>query len=245
MQHKTERSPETKPPQDVKQDIGLRREERYKCSVMSSREERKSTTDNTEQERVENGETIYTCKICQKTFKREYSLRIHARSHTRCKGCQRDVLPLDLMSHNRHCKKLKKVLAREADENLMLMAKKDRRTQRYSCPHCKIMSSSKGKFLRHIHLHMVVKPFACSVCQKNYCNNQTLEKHMLIHQDKTKSAETNGDMTWTMPLEDTEEASGSPSKDLSSTISSNNVERGPSDGNKTETEMENIGCTND
>ena len=252
IQLKTERSRETKLPQDVNQEkydqtgsISLRREERQKCTVVSSREERENTPETTEQETVENGETIYTCKVCKKEFHREYSLRIHSRSHTRCKGCLRGVLPRDLMSHNRLCKKLKKVLAREADENLMLMTKKDRRTQMYSCPYCVVTSSSRNKFLRHMHHHLLVRPFACSVCQKNYCNTQALEKHMLIHQDERKSAETNGDMTWTMPLEDTEEASVSPSKDSSSIISSNDVERGPSQGDEADSQMENNGGTND
>ncbi|XP_060935748.1 zinc finger protein 425-like [Limanda limanda] len=228
MQDGTERSPKTR----------QEKKEIQKCTVSSGEEEREDTTETTEQETVENGATVYTCKVCQREFHREYSLRIHARSHTRCKGCQKNVPPRDVMSHNINCKKLKKVLAREADENLLLMTKKDGRTQRYSCPYCKKTSSSRNKFLHHIHLHLRVKPFACSVCKKDYCNKQSLEKHMLLHQDKNKSAETKGDMTWTMPLEDTEEASVSPSREPGSTISSDNVENRPSQGDKAESQID-------
>ncbi|XP_062250350.1 zinc finger protein Xfin-like [Platichthys flesus] len=234
MQHGTETSSKTR----------QEKKERQKCTVMSSKEKREDTTVTIERETLENAETIYTCKICQRKFHREYSLRIHTRSHTRCKGCHKNVPPRDVTSHKRHCKKLKKVLAREADENLLLIYKKDKRTQMYSCPYCKITSTSRSKFLRHVRLHLRVKPFSCSLCKKNYCNKQYLQKHMLIHQAQKKAAEKKGDMTWTMPLEDTEEASVSPSKDPSSTMTGNNVEGGPSPGDEAEWQMENNGCTN-
>ncbi|XP_019962563.1 zinc finger protein 660-like [Paralichthys olivaceus] len=251
-QPQSQTSDKKKLPQGLKPDnhdktasVGVRRgrrqlkEKGQTCTVTSSREERKNTTETTEQETVENGARIYTCNLCSKTFNTEFGQRVHARSHMCCRGCRKVFpFPCDMKSHKRLCKKLKKVLANESQrrkrEKLLLTSKKDGSNKMYSCPCCMKKSSSKGKLMQHIHSHTIEKPFACSVCQKKFHVNDVLQKHMTKkHQDKMKPAETNGDLAWTMPLEDIEGDSVSPSKDSSSTVSSNNVKKGPSQGWKT------------
>ncbi|XP_073342396.1 uncharacterized protein [Pagrus major] len=108
---------------------------------------------------------------------------------------------------------------------------KDGPTNKHTCSFCNKKCESRCKMREHMHVHAGKKPFRCSVCLKKFRVNQSLKMHMTrMHKDQVNTSETNGVLSWTVPLEETEDNQEdliSPSKDTSKASNHNNVQRKP------------------
>lgn len=168
---------------------------------VTKRETRKNTTTDSvpkQQETVDNGGIVYSCKFCHKVFDTEFGRNVHLRSHKRCQGCKREFpFPSALRCHKSSCQKLKKLLAKESE----------------SCGKAKLSTPSKKQEISR--KGSTLSSDSCSASARR-------------HKDRMKSRETNGNLGWTKPLEEPEDNGEdlvSPSKDASRAANYNNNQR--------------------
>lgn len=233
---------------------GRKQENTVKCKI----DQRKSVATKStskEQETVEDGSrNVYSCKICKKMFNTEFGRSVHERSHKKCRGCKKIFLfPSTLKAHKPHCKKLKKLLAREAANTAQTPFDKEetcapnekrpvnkkstpsknnghqahKNAGRYSCTFCSKTFDFRFKFIAHMRIHTGEKPYSCSICTKTFRIAQSLQVHMVRRHNK-QNGDINRDLSWTKPLEELEENRDglvSPSKRMSLEIKQNKRKR--------------------
>ncbi|XP_023148618.2 zinc finger protein 567-like [Amphiprion ocellaris] len=155
----------------------------------SQRERKKSTateSKSTEEKTVKNdGKNTYSCKICKKTFDTEFGLNVHANSHRRCRGCKKSFPLLSaLKCHKPVCKKLKRLLEKEAastpkiscdKEKTPELSKKQNVIEKKSTPsssnHSELPTQGDGSTSR----------YSCTYCNKKFNFPYKLQQHMRIH----------------------------------------------------------------
>ncbi|KAG7517725.1 zinc finger 62-like [Solea senegalensis] len=210
--------------------------------LLDIREE--NATSKSTEETVENNGEMYSCKLCGKVFDKGIGLTMHTRSHMSCRGCRKMFpLPNSLEYHKQNCRKLKRLLSRMARRALRikqrsrkqvessppfghhseLSVQRVRPTKKHSCVYCHKMFLTKAKRKDHMRVHTGEKPFRCSICPKKFTKDSSLKTHIRkIHHGQMNPSEPQGDLAWTMPLEDTE---ASEYLNLSSKDAQNNVQR--------------------
>lgn len=173
----------------------LKREARHRTGKKqdridnSKREHKKGAateSKSTEEKTVKNdGKSAHSCKICKKTFNTEFGLHMHAKSHRRCRGCKKSFPLLSaLKCHKQVCKKLKRLLEKEAasapemscgNEKTPELSKKqdiiEKKSTPSSSPHSELATQGDGSTDR----------FTCTFCCKKFNFPYRLQQHMRLH----------------------------------------------------------------
>lgn len=203
-------------------------------TVKSNNEENKIiSTESTSTEQgtgKTDGGKRYSCRYCHKDFDSPFGRSVHVRSHKRCKGCKKEFpFPSLLKSHKPTCAKFKKWLAKKAhstdhskpqsseretikEENLSFSSnqsessKRREPTKMHSCIICNKIFRTPWSMEDHMRVHTSEKTFLCSMCPKKFQINKALKVHMTkIHKNHVNPSDINGGLSWTMPLEMTED----------------------------------------
>ena len=172
----------------------------YECHVCHrvflKKKERKKHV----QTHIEAGMKIHVCKVCNKSYRAEKTLKLHMIKHgsddkkPRCKVCNKMFShPFSLRYHMRiHnnskpcvCKicnqafrqtgHLKRHLATHSD------TPKEKRVRQYKCDLCQRQFVTIQDLKQHKLVHNGEKKFSCSVCSKSFLFKRTLEHHMNTH----------------------------------------------------------------
>ncbi|CAB0044964.1 unnamed protein product [Trichogramma brassicae] len=118
----------------------------------------------------------FDCKICQKTYKGEVSLKRHINK------THKSIRPHE-------CKICQKSFARKSNLNVHIDMVHDR-SKPFECEICHKAFSSKGYV--HIHIdtiHNGSKPHECEICQKSFGSKGNLNKHKNLVHDRSKPFE--------------------------------------------------------
>uniref|UniRef100_A0A1A7WN82 C2H2-type domain-containing protein n=1 Tax=Iconisemion striatum TaxID=60296 RepID=A0A1A7WN82_9TELE len=179
---------------------------------------------------VENNPKNFPCRCCNKMFTTKGGLHTHMRYHKTCQGC-RNVFPYVEYTniHKQSCKIYKKWIKKEANNSKNACEEDDvpalSKSQvtikeepmeisvnpmevlpvRHFCKICNMKFKVKTKFDKHMRLH-TDNTWPCSVCSRSFCSLGSLKGHTTrVHKDPSHFFDANGDLGWTMPLEDFED----------------------------------------
>ncbi|XP_056898276.1 zinc finger protein 62 homolog [Takifugu flavidus] len=177
-------------------------------------------------------EGMYACGFCHKEFGTSFGHRVHLRTHLKCSGCKKKFQSLSVLkSHGLICKKLnskknkgastkpsqsqpdeeKRTAAIEEWEDASLdkqnkPSKKHGSTRIHRCSYCKKQFHTLSKLNGHLRLHTGETPFPCRICPKKFHAAQALKVHVQrIHKGRLDSTEKSGGVSWTAPLDGTED----------------------------------------
>ncbi|KAF7228218.1 zinc finger protein 425 isoform X1 [Nothobranchius furzeri] len=179
---------------------------------------------------VENNPTFFSCMYCNKNFTTKGGLKTHIRYHKTCQGC-RNVFPYVEFTnvHKKSCKNYRKLMKNEAknstntheEDNVPALSRSQVTIKeepmetsvnptnalpvRHLCHICNIKFKLKAKFDKHMR-HHTLNTWPCSMCSRLFFSLGTLKCHMTrVHKDPSHFFDANGDLGWTMPLEDFED----------------------------------------
>ncbi|XP_039669111.1 zinc finger protein 62-like [Perca fluviatilis] len=159
-------------------------------TTKSKKEKRKTAaTESREKEMVKNGgEKSYSCKFCKKVFDTPFGRSVHVRSHKKCRGCKKEYrFPSALQLHKQTCKKLKQLLAKQAEstnppklescdeENPTAPSKKQLIDEKESPPFSSNISESS------IQKDRSTKKNSCVYCNKTFHRRSKLKEHVRVH----------------------------------------------------------------
>ncbi|GAA6225375.1 zinc finger protein 761-like [Lates japonicus] len=202
------------------------------------------------------------CQGCKKEFPFPSSLRCHKSSCVKFKRllakeapCSNPPKAEPCGDENQTLPSKKQVIIKKENSpspgsHSKCPVQKDGSTKKYPCPYCSKTFRMRCSMKDHVRVHTGEKPFLCSMCPKKFRLNQLLKNHTLrMHNNQIDSSETNGDLAWTKPLEDTEDNQqhlNSPSKDTSHTVKRNKVQRRCSPDRKRSERWQTMGirCSN-
>ena len=134
---------------------------------------------------------VYTCQICEKTFKFKSKLVAHQRTHTNHKPCACDKcgkkfkymchLKRHEMIHSKetHCKICDEVFSCEIVLKEHLVSHANERP--YVCVTCGKDFKTKSNLMCHEKSHSDNKPHPCDVCNKSFKMRCHLTEHQLTH----------------------------------------------------------------
>ncbi|XP_067374763.1 zinc finger protein 878-like isoform X2 [Channa argus] len=176
------------------------------------------------------------CRGCKKEFPFPSALRYHK---TNCEKLKKLLLREALRTNPQQSQSREEmpsksqVFVRKEDSaspssHSDSSVQKDDFPKIHRCTRCNKKFHVISRLKEHMRLHGGEKPFTCSVCLKKFHIQQALKTHMTrMHKDAMGTSGTNGDLTWTKPLEDTEDNREdliSPSDNTKCTINLNNVQ---------------------
>ncbi|XP_059202715.1 macrophage migration inhibitory factor isoform X1 [Centropristis striata] len=96
-----------------------------------------------------------------------------------------------------------KKITRSSSNNRESSIQTDGPIKKYSCEQCNKAFNQRYRLAEHSRVHTGEKPYPCSMCPKKFRVSQSRKKHIMrIHKYQTNSSEINGDLAWTMPLEE-------------------------------------------
>ena len=146
-----------------------------------------------EYQRVHNGEKLYECKECRKTFIRRSTLSQHLRIHTgekpyKCKECgQAFRQRAHLIRHHKlhtgekpyeckECGKAFTVLQELTQHQRLHTGEKP-----YECKECGKAFRVHQQLARHQRIHTGEKPYECKACGKTFRQCTHLTRHQRLH----------------------------------------------------------------
>ncbi|XP_030050288.1 zinc finger protein 93-like [Microcaecilia unicolor] len=142
------------------------------------------------------GVKLFKCLVCDKSFTRNNSLRIHERIHTgekpfKCPECDKCFnCKSDLRKHERIHTGVKPFKCPECDKWFHCKSdlKKHERihtgVKAFKCSECDKCFHFKSDLRKHERIHTGEKPFKCSECDKNFTRKNNLRVHEKIHTRK-------------------------------------------------------------
>ncbi|XP_048000063.1 zinc finger protein 888-like [Leguminivora glycinivorella] len=130
-----------------------------------------------------NANEAVICHICGKICKTPSALKAHSNCHKekQCPYC------LKMLKTHSHYKKHVK--------NHTAYTKQKHSNTKYKCHTCNFVSLSKGTIDAHINkVHLGIRPYTCSICDKGFFKKGNLTEHINIHNKvKTETCEICGD----------------------------------------------------
>lgn len=108
----------------------------------------------------------FTCDLCNKIFKRNFSLKIHKRIHFDEKPFKCELCSMEFNQKSNYTK-----------HKLIHLNQKP-----HKCTKCENTFSQKSHLLNHQMIHAAedLKPFKCGYCEERFSNNNCLMKHVQI-----------------------------------------------------------------
>jgi len=145
---------------------------------------------------VESDQQRFTCEVCDQTFPKASSLKLHMRSHTKvktyisCKFCDRKFKYTSaLITHERiHtgerpfvCYVCDKKFKQSHSLKTHMGIHSGQRLRPFSCEVCNKKFLQSGNLTNHMRIHTGERPFSCKVCGKTFTDPSTLRNHMDTH----------------------------------------------------------------
>lgn len=138
----------------------------------SELEELHNTAQQNQEGSVENvskevqGELMYKCSHCRKSFTELKKLHVHQQAHERAFGCN-------------WCGK---GFYQSADLRRHLRTHTGERP--YLCTWCSKSFSQRSNLRRHVRIHTGERPYQCAHCERSFSDSHTLKKHQRKHYDE-------------------------------------------------------------
>lgn len=142
----------------------------------------------------DNGETIYKCDICDRSFTEKYNLLRHRTIHTGdksycCQYCGKSFrVTSGLIRHINDCHlKIKKIQCELCSRKFTTRANRDEHmnihtgTRPFVCDICGKAFKQKASLYSHNLYHKNVFKYHCTVCGKRYRRSQELKVHSWLH----------------------------------------------------------------
>jgi KRAB domain-containing zinc finger protein len=140
------------------------------------------------------------CKICDKTFKREFSLALHMKSHNKqfeCRFCnQKYPTGYHLKAHLRlhdnpqafQCKICFKNFQNLSNLKQHVKIHDTNRIKLYQCEHCDYATDTKSCLKKHlkVHIKIRIKDLKCTKCDHATDLKSSLKRHIATMHDKKK-----------------------------------------------------------
>ncbi|XP_064152369.1 zinc finger protein 436-like isoform X2 [Anguilla rostrata] len=144
-------------------------------------------------ESTKNSQGFYPCNLCEKTFSRVGTLKVHLRTHSGekshcCSYCGKrfgraDLLKAHKRTHTGERPFSCNVCGKSYGQPGQLRIHKRIHTgeRPYCCPHCGKRFSEHNQLKVHLRTHTGEKPYHCNVCEKTFGNAGNLRIHQRIH----------------------------------------------------------------
>lgn len=137
---------------------------------------------------IKNCDIKHICEHCGKEFHSDQTLKIHQRIHSKpvsCDYCNKMLKPDCLKAH---IKKLHPA-AYNFDEppinaTKTILNKEPKIKEFHNCDKCEYSTKSRLSLDNHINrVHLKIKPFTCTFCNKSFCGKIRLLEHLKTHSE--------------------------------------------------------------
>jgi uncharacterized Zn-finger protein len=154
---------------------------------------------NVDQMSSEDGENVYVCDVCDKTFPLLQQLEIHKLNHTRsrdhpCSLCDKSFfskydLGKHMLTHTQQRDYTCVVCNKSFSRSTLLYRHEKIHTSpdipRYNCDKCDRVYLNILDFEKHSTTHQKSRPFQCKYCDKSFVFKQGLERHETVHDTRS------------------------------------------------------------
>lgn len=144
-------------------------------------------------------EIVYTCDVCERSFPLLQQLEIHRINHTRernhpCDLCDKSFftkydLAKHILTHTKQ-KDFQCIVCGKSFSRSTLLYRHEKihadlDIERYKCGDCDREYLNIADYEKHVLTHAKNRPFACRFCEKSFAFKQGLERHEIIHDEKS------------------------------------------------------------